>query len=53
MSGNPTPWNQDDIIVSHFRDQDGIPDKMDNCPDLANALQTDTDGDKVGESVYI
>ena len=30
-------------------DGDGIPNKYDNCPQLSNAEQTDTDSDGVGE----
>lgn len=31
-------------------DNDGIPDTVDNCPDVANADQADTDGDNVGDA---
>ena len=30
-------------------DGDGVPDCIDNCPDVANPLQTDTDGNNVGD----
>jgi uncharacterized delta-60 repeat protein len=32
------------------RDQDGIPDDQDNCPDVANADQGDLDGDGLGDA---
>jgi hypothetical protein len=32
------------------RDNDGIPDDMDNCPDTPNADQADTDGDGLGDA---
>lgn len=31
-------------------DGDGVPDAVDNCPDVANADQTDTDGDQLGDA---
>ncbi len=31
------------------RDNDGIPDLLDNCPDTANTDQLDTDGDGMGD----
>jgi len=31
-------------------DLDGIPYECDNCPEVANAAQTDTDGDTVGDA---
>ena len=33
----------------HDEDGDGIQDAFDNCPQLANADQKDTDGDRVGD----
>jgi hypothetical protein len=32
------------------RDQDGIPDAFDFCPDQTGAPQTDTDGDRIGDA---
>ena len=32
------------------RDDDGVPDDQDNCPDLPNTDQDDSDGDKVGDA---
>jgi Thrombospondin type 3 repeat len=37
------------IVASPDGDQDGVPDWSDNCPDVANADQTDSDGDGVGD----
>ncbi len=31
-------------------DEDGVPDDQDNCPELPNPDQTDTDGDGVGDA---
>ncbi|MCW5801311.1 MAG: thrombospondin type 3 repeat-containing protein [Deltaproteobacteria bacterium] len=32
------------------RDSDGVPDNLDNCPDLSNPDQVDTDGDGQGDA---
>jgi len=32
------------------RDRDGVPDWMDNCPDVANPDQHDEDGDQIGDA---
>ena len=32
------------------RDNDGIQDNKDNCPDVQNADQSDTDGDGFGDA---
>lgn len=32
------------------RDNDGVPDATDNCPDAANAAQTDSNGNGVGDA---
>ena len=37
-------------IVSFDRDQDGLPNDSDNCPDVVNAGQGDFDGDGVGDA---
>ena len=31
-------------------DGDGVKDSVDNCPDIANPSQTDTDGDRIGDA---
>jgi hypothetical protein len=31
-------------------DGDGVPDSSDNCPDVANANQADSDGDRIGDA---
>ena len=35
-------------VFCFFSDGDGIPNQYDNCPQLANAEQTDTDNDGLG-----
>jgi hypothetical protein len=37
-----------DVMLAD-RDNDGVPDIMDNCPDLANSDQANEDGDKLGD----
>lgn len=32
------------------RDEDGVPDDQDNCPDLPNPAQSDVDGDGIGDA---
>jgi hypothetical protein len=48
-----TPMSiQDHTAVLFFLDpldEDGIPDRLDNCPHIANADQADTDGDHLGD----
>lgn len=31
-------------------DQDGVPDRLDNCPSVPNARQSDSDGDGIGDA---
>jgi len=38
-----------DCTLSPDKDNDGVPDGMDNCPDVANKDQVDSDGDGVGD----
>src|SRR5438309_5794335 len=40
-------WRPDDVPD---RDGDGIPDYVDNCPDVANAGQDNEDGDAFGDA---
>jgi hypothetical protein len=43
--------NGDCIIdVDLDRDRDGVPDAVDNCPDVANAPQVDRDMDDIGDA---
>jgi len=41
-----------DLLVAAAADRDGdeIPDPFDNCPDVPNVTQADTDGDGVGDA---
>jgi len=34
-------------------DKDGIPDSNDNCPNISNPVQADSDGDKIGDACDI
>jgi hypothetical protein len=39
-----------DVSAGADRDHDGVPDSLDNCPDLANPDQGDEDNDLVGDA---
>lgn len=43
---------QEPLVKLHCldTDSDGVCDKVDNCPSVANANQLDTDGDKLGDA---
>ncbi len=50
---DPCPWLQGttcDRISPYDRDQDGVPDWMDNCPDVHNPDQEDADEDGIGDA---
>ena len=44
LKAGATPFTPADV------DLDGVPDQVDNCPGRSNPLQSDTDGDAVGDS---
>ncbi len=50
--GKKLYFSANDLICSVSRDTDldGVPDDSDNCPTVANASQTDTDGDGRGDA---
>ncbi len=37
-------------LFGHDEDGDGLPDVVDNCPHIANVLQTNSDGDQAGDA---
>lgn len=51
---NPADWEDlsrnFEAVQELDDDGDGIPDKWDNCPGLANPEQTDADGDGLGDA---
>lgn len=58
MINQPGPWGEDwdgDGLIDRLEDGfdldgDGVFDGFDNCPEVANADQTDTDGDGLGDA---
>ncbi len=46
---DPQGPQQDDEEEIADQDQDGVPDDQDNCVDVANADQKDSDGDQTGD----
>jgi hypothetical protein len=50
--GDARPINvtQTDVTPEEDSDRDGIPDSLDNCPDVPNPDQADTDGDGIGNA---
>lgn len=38
------------VVLPDDRDNDGVPDAADNCPDTANRFQEDTDQDGIGDA---
>lgn len=50
LMGNESPLSAPLLIQSEAsdRDGDGIPDNADNCPEVSNPDQINTDGDEVG-----
>ncbi len=37
-------------VPTSDRDDDGVPDEIDNCPELPNPAQADGDGDRIGDA---
>ena len=46
------PWQIEQIqgAGDSDADSDGVPDELDNCPQVANADQADSDGDMIGDA---
>ena len=42
-------WENCSCLLAADNDSDGICDSLDNCPDIANADQSDLDGDGIGD----
>ncbi len=49
-AGNTASKTHTYTVEEGDRDDDGIPDTTDNCPDASNPGQTDTDGDGQGDA---
>ena len=47
---DPDATPADDAPAGGDRDNDGIADSVDNCPDVANPKQYDEDGDHIGDA---
>jgi len=48
MSGGILGWEWD-VVGCIDSDSDGVNDDLDNCPEVSNPDQTDTDGDEIGD----
>ncbi len=49
-SGQALDLGQPNLVGSADTDADGVPDCVDNCPDIANSDQADADGDGFGDA---
>ena len=49
-TGERDPRNRADDVPPNDRDADGVPDASDNCPDVANTDQRDSNGDGRGDA---
>src|SRR5687767_5077816 len=43
-------WTYGLVVANSDTDADGVPDSSDNCPSVANANQTNTDRDSLGDA---